>query len=102
MRVEILFYILAMALPTYLIRMIPFTAFRKKITSRFAKSFFYYIPFAVLAAMTFPAIFYSTGSLWTALGGFAVALGLSLLNAPMTVVALVSAATALLLSFLPL
>lgn len=102
MKINVFLCILGMALPTYLIRMIPFTAFRKKIRSRFAKSFFYYIPYAVLAAMTFPAVFYSTGNLWTALAGFAVALVLSLINAPMTVVALSASAAAYLFSLLPL
>ena len=60
MRLDYLFYIFVMALTTYLVRMLPFTLFRKKITSKFAKSFFYYIPYAVLAAMTIPSIFYST------------------------------------------
>ncbi|MBQ7173420.1 MAG: AzlD domain-containing protein [Clostridia bacterium] len=102
MKLNFFLCILGMALPTYLIRMIPFTAFRKKIKSRFAKSFFYYIPYAVLAAMTFPAVFYSTGNIWTALVGFAVALVLSLVNAPMTVVALSASAAAFLFSLLPI
>ncbi|MBO5222996.1 MAG: AzlD domain-containing protein [Clostridia bacterium] len=51
-----------MAIVTYIIRMIPFVFFRKKIKSNFIKSLLYYIPYAVLSAMTFPAIFYSTGS----------------------------------------
>lgn len=102
MKLNFLLCLLGMAVPTYLIRMIPFTAFRKKISSRFAKSFFYYIPYAVLAAMTFPAVFYSTGNLWTALCGFGVALVLSLANAPMTVVALVASLAAYLFSLLPL
>ena len=50
-------YIAVMAGVTYLIRMIPFTFFRKKIKSRFFRSFLYYIPYAVLSAMTIPAIF---------------------------------------------
>ena len=44
MRIEYVWYLLAMAVTTYLIRMIPFTLFRKKIRSTFARSFFYYIP----------------------------------------------------------
>ena len=78
MRAEVLLYVLVMALTTYLVRMLPTTLFRKKIKSRFAKSFFYYIPYAVLSAMTCPAILYSTGSLLTAVVGLAVALVLAL------------------------
>ena len=73
-------YIFVMALVTYLIRMIPFTLFRKKIRSRFFRSFLYYIPFTVLAAMTIPEIFYSTGDIITAAVGTAVAVILSYLN----------------------
>ena len=66
-----------MAGVTYLIRMIPFTAFRKQIKSRFIKSILYYLPYAVLAAMTVPAIFYSTGNLKSAVVGTVVAVVLA-------------------------
>lgn len=81
-------YIFTMAFVTYLIRMIPFTFFRKKIESKFLKSFLYYIPYAVLSAMTIPAIFYSTGSIFTAVIGTIVAFVLSYFNLPLIVVAL--------------
>ena len=45
-----------MALTTYLIRMLPFVVFRRKITSRFARSFLSYAPYAVLTAMTIPSV----------------------------------------------
>lgn len=66
-------YILVMALVTYLIRMIPLTVFRKKITSPFICSFLYYVPYACLTAMTVPAVFYATNSLVSALVGVIVA-----------------------------
>lgn len=66
-------YILTMALVTYLIRMIPLTVFRKKITSPFIRSFLYYVPYACLTAMTIPGVFYATNSLLSALAGVAVA-----------------------------
>ena len=56
-------YILAMAVTTYLIRMIPLTVFRRPIQSRFLKSFLHYVPYACLTAMTFPAILTSTASI---------------------------------------
>lgn len=62
-----------MALVTYLVRMIPLAAFRKKITSKFLMNFLYYVPYAVLAAMTIPAVFYSSNSTISAAAGFAVA-----------------------------
>ena len=58
-----------MAGVTYLIRMLPFAFFQKKIKSVFVKSFLYYVPYAVLSAMTIPAIFYSTGNMITAVVG---------------------------------
>ena len=56
-------YLVVMAGVTYLIRAVPFVLFRKRIKNKFIQSFLYYIPYAVLAAMTFPSIFYSTGSI---------------------------------------
>ncbi|MDD6527775.1 MAG: AzlD domain-containing protein [Oscillospiraceae bacterium] len=91
---KIALYIFVMALVTYLIRMIPFTLFRKKIKSRFFRSFLYYIPFTVLAAMTIPEIFYSTGEILTAAVGTAVAVILAYFNLPLIVVALAAAAAA--------
>lgn len=66
-------YILVMALVTYLIRMIPLTVFRNKITNPFIRSFLYYVPYACLTAMTIPAVFYATNSLVSAFAGVAVA-----------------------------
>lgn len=85
-------YITVMAGVTYLIRMTPFTLFRKKITSKFVKGFLYYIPYTVLSAMTVPAIFYSTGDMRTAAAGTAAALVLSYFKLPLIVVALAAAA----------
>ena len=67
-------YLLVMAGVTYLIRMLPLTVFRREIRSPFLRSFLYYVPYAVLGAMTVPDIFYATGSLWTALAGLVVVL----------------------------
>lgn len=66
-------YLLVTAGVTYLIRMLPLTIFRREIKSRFIRSFLAYIPYAVLGAMTFPDVFYSTGDLRTAVCGVAVA-----------------------------
>lgn len=67
-------YTLVMAAVTYLIRMLPLVAIRRKIESRFLRSFLYYIPYAVLGAMTFPAILYSTSSMLSAAVGTIVAI----------------------------
>ena len=50
-------YLILMAGTTYLVRAIPFVAVKKKIENPFIRSFLYYIPYAVLTAMTIPAIF---------------------------------------------
>lgn len=71
---NIYLYILVMAGVTYLIRMLPLALSKKEITSPFLKSFLYYVPYACLAAMTFPAILFSTASIVSAAIGFAVAL----------------------------
>ena len=57
---SLLAYIGVMALVTYLIRLLPLVLFTKKITNNFLRSFLYYVPYAVLGAMTVPAIFTST------------------------------------------
>jgi len=93
-------YIIVMAGVTYLIRMLPFTLFRKKIESRFIRSFLYYIPYAVLSAMTIPAVFYATGDFTTSLIGAVVAVILAYLRLPLIVVALAASAAALLAGFI--
>ncbi len=63
-----------MAAVTYLIRMLPLALSKKEITNQYIKSFLYYVPYACLAAMTFPAILYSTASLYSALAGLIIAI----------------------------
>ncbi|MBQ7132180.1 MAG: AzlD domain-containing protein [Oscillospiraceae bacterium] len=87
-------YILIMAGVTYLIRMLPFTLFRKEIKSKFLKSFLYYIPYTVLAAMTIPAIFSSTGDMLSATVGTIVAVILAFFDLPLIVVALAASLAA--------
>ena len=70
-------YIAVMAIVTYLIRALPLTLIRREIKSPFIKSFLYYVPYATLAAMTFPAILTATGSVASAAAGFVVALVLA-------------------------
>ena len=91
---SVIIYIAVMAGVTYLIRMIPFTLFRKKIKSPFFRSFLYYIPYAVLSAMTIPAIFYSTGNTTTSVIGTVVAVVLAYFKLPLIVVALAASAAA--------
>lgn len=88
-------YLVVMALVTYLIRMIPFTLFRKEIKSVFFRSFLAYVPYAVLGAMTFPSIFFATSSLPSAVAGTVVALILAFFRRSLLTVAVGAAGTAL-------
>ncbi len=85
---SMLLYILVMAGVTYLVRALPFVAFRKKIKSRYIRSMLYYLPYAVLSAMVLPGVFYSTGSVITAAAGFAVAIALAFWGRSLIIVAL--------------
>ena len=88
-------YLVVMALVTYLIRMIPFTLFRKEIKSVFFRSFLAYVPYAVLGAMTFPSIFFATASLPSAIAGTVVALVLAFFRRSLLTVALGASGAAL-------
>ena len=83
-------YIFVMAGVTYLIRMLPLTLIQKKITNVYLKSFLYYIPYACLTAMTFPAILYATESVISAMAGFIAAILLALRKKSLVTVALFS------------
>ncbi|MBQ3022257.1 MAG: AzlD domain-containing protein [Clostridia bacterium] len=98
----ILLCIAVMASVTYLIRVIPMVLFRKKIENKFIQSFLYYVPYAVLAAMTFPAVFSSTASTVSAVGGCTVALLLAYCRRSLLTVALGGAAGAFILSVIGL
>lgn len=71
---NIYIYIFIMAGVTYVIRMLPMALSKKEITNPFIRSFLHYVPYACLAAMTFPAILSSTADRISAFFGFAVAL----------------------------
>ena len=66
-----------MAIVTYIPRMLPLTFMRRKIQNRFIRSFLYYVPYAVLAAMTLPGILYSTANVVSAITGMAAAIFLA-------------------------
>ena len=95
-----------MALVTYIPRMIPLTFMRKKITSRFVRSFLYYMPYAVLTAMTLPAILYSTSGMASAVACLIVAVILAYRNRSLLTVALGAVAAVFVvervLAFLPM
>ena len=106
MRVDVLLYIAVMAAVTYLIRMLPLTLIRRKITNRYIRYFLYYVPYATLSAMTFPAILTATGSVISAAIGFAAALLLAFRGKSLLTVAVFASAVVLvcelILPYLPL
>ena len=93
-------YILTMAVTTYLIRVLPMTLLRKPIKSRFLRSFLYYVPYACLTAMTFPAILSGTGSLLSGAAALIVAVLLALRGKSLIVVALSSSCAVLATEFI--
>ncbi len=88
-------YIAIMAGITYLIRVIPITLCKKQIPSRFVQSFLYYVPYAVLAALTFPAIFDATGNQMASITGTVVALVLAFFDRGLVLVAVSAVVSAL-------
>lgn len=88
-------YIFAMAVTTYLVRVLPMTLFRRPIRSRFVRSFLHYVPYACLTAMTFPAILSSTASIISGAAALMVAVILAFRGRSLIVVALSSSAAVL-------
>ena len=105
-RQELWIYLLMMAGVTYLVRMLPLGLVKHKIKNRFVLSFLHYMPYAVLTAMTVPAIFFATGSVWSALAGFCVGVLLAYFERSLVTVAICSAATVLIvdlgINYIPL
>lgn len=79
---------LLMAIVTYIPRMLPMVLVKSKIKSKFIKSFLFYVPYAVLGAMIFPGVLYSTGSIGSASAGLIVAVLLAFFNKKLLTVAL--------------
>ena len=83
-------FLLVMAGVTYLLRAVPFVLLKGKIKSRFWRSFLAYVPYTVLAAMTVPAIFYSTDSKLSGVCALAAAVIASLLGRGLVGVAVIA------------
>lgn len=92
--------IVLMAVSTYLIRVIPLLVFRRKIRSPFIRSFLFYVPYSVLSAMTFPAVFFCTGNLYSAAAGTLMALVLGIRKKSLVLTASLAAAVALIVQLL--
>ena len=92
MQISVYLYILVMAVVTYLVRAIPLLLARKEITNTFVRSFLYYMPYACLAAMTFPAILGATTYLISGIVGFVAAIIAAYFERSMITVALIACA----------
>ncbi|MBR5502346.1 MAG: AzlD domain-containing protein [Oscillospiraceae bacterium] len=86
--------IAVMALTTYLVRALPLALFRKKVENRFVKGLLYYLPYAILAAMTVPAMFFAAGSVKVGAAAFAAAFAAALAGKSLIAVALAACAGA--------
>lgn len=85
---EVIWKIALMAAITYACRAVTLVLVRKKITNVRVLSFFEYLPYGVLSAMVFPAVFYSSASVISAVVGTVVAVVLSFFRRGLLTVAL--------------
>lgn len=77
MKYNVYIYIFIMAAVIYLIRLLPLTLIRKKITNKTLRSFLFYVPYVTLAVMTFPAILEATNSIWSGLAALIAGVALA-------------------------
>jgi len=89
-----------MAGVTYLIRLLPMLFIRKRITNRFVRSFLYYIPYAVLTVMTFPAIIFATENIASGTVALIVCIALAYFGKGLVTVAVGGAASVLLVELI--
>lgn len=78
---------------TYLMRAIPLVLVRRTIRNEWLRAFLHYTPYAVLTAITIPAVFAATSTWVSAVAGFGVAVLLALRGRGLLVVALAAAGT---------
>lgn len=84
---KVLISIIVMAVVTYIPRIFPLVVFRRPINNVYIRSFLHYVPYAVLSALTFPSILWSTGSVVTAAAGTLTAILLAYFEQSLVVVA---------------
>ena len=93
-------YLLILAGSTYLIRAVPFALMQKKVKNRAIRSFLYYIPYAVLSAMTRPAALYATGNIISGAAGLIVGGFFAYKGKGLTLVAVISCMSAFIIELL--
>lgn len=92
--------IAAMAVSTYLIRVLPMILFTRPFRSKWIQSFLYYVPYAVLSAMTFPAMLSGDLPMAACAAGMAAAVVMAWNGRSLLQVALSAAAAAWVVSML--
>ncbi len=100
MQHNIYIYIAVMAVVTYLIRVLPLTLIRKKITNVTLRSFLYYVPYVTLAIMTFPAIINVTNSVWSGIAALVIGVLLAYFGISLFGVAVCSCAAVFIIELL--
>ena len=91
---------LIMSLTTYVLRVTPLMIFKKPIKNNFIKTFLFYVPYAVIASITFPFIFYFVDNIILALIGVLSTIILSLIKPNLFIVSLGSVLIVYLCSFM--
>ena len=95
----IILALLFICIASFIPRVIPFLLPKGKIKSQFLNSFLNYIPYSVLGAMIFPAIFFATSNTIASITGAVVAIVLALTQKRLIITAVGSIlATALVLA----
>lgn len=92
MNTKFLAYLAVMAGVTYLVRMLPMVLIKNEIQNKFILAFLKYIPYAVLAVMTVPAVFTATSCIPSAVVGVVVAVVLAYFERSLVTVAFCSCA----------
>lgn len=85
---------------TYLIRCLPIVVIRRRFKNRFFLSLLRYLPFGVLAAMIFPAVFTCCGSVLVSVIGCAAALLIAFIRPNLLLVAFGAVGAAWLADFI--
>lgn len=93
-------YIAIMFLVIFLIRILPLTLIRKKITNKTLRSFLYYVPYVTLAVMTFPAIVDATKSPIAGIAALIIGVLLAWLGAKLFTVAACCCVAVLIVEFI--
>ena len=83
-----------------LVRALPLTLIRRPIRSRFLRSFLYYVPYATLAVMTFPAMIDAAAHPAAGVAALAAGAAAAWLGAGLFPVAIISCAAEFLIGLL--